>query len=171
MDGTKNYFGKIPIFSVSIALAREKEIVLGVVFDPSTGMLYHAENGKGAFLNGERIGVSQTKNLDKSTVFLDGGKLGKMNPMHLDRMAKKIYRIRNFGNGSLGLCYVAQGGYDAYVGSAVTKVMDIAAGLVIAEGAGATITDKKDGKPDLFKSREIVASNGLLHKELLEIFK
>ena len=75
------------------------------------------------------------------------------------------------GLGSLGLCYVAQGGYDAYIGGIRTKIMDIAAGVIIAQEAGAEITGKKGEKVDLFKSREIIASNGLLHKGLLEIFE
>lgn len=172
LDGTKNYFRKLPIFTVSIALAVQKEIALGVVFDPSTKRLYHAGKGKGAFLNGERMTVSKTKSLDRATVFLDSGNLAKINPEHLKRIGERIFRIRNFGTGTLGLCYVAQGGYDAYIGaSKYTTIMDIAAGMVIAQEAGAEITCRQGEKPDLFKSREIIASNGLLHKGLLEIFR
>jgi len=171
LDGTKNYARGMPLFSVSIALAREKEMILGVVFDPWAKMLYYAEKGKGAFLNDERIEVSQTKSLDNATVYLDGGNLGKINSEHLNKMAEKFFRVRNFGVGSLGLCYVAQGGYDAYIGGNSTKIMDVAAGTVIAQEAGAQITDKKGGKIDLFESRKIIASNGVLHKELLEIFE
>ena len=171
LDGTKNYFRKLPLFTVSIALAMEKEVVLGVVFDPSAKRLYYAEKGKGAFLNGKRIGVSKTKSLDKATVFFDYGHLEKASLEALNKMAGKVSHIRNFGLGSLGLCYVAQGGYDAYIGGIRTKIMDIAAGVIIAQEAGAEITGKKGEKVDLFKSREIIASNGLLHKGLLEIFE
>ena len=170
LDGTKNYFKRIPIFSVSIALAREKEIVLGVVFDPVAKMLYHAERGKGCFLNGERIRVSKTRSLDRATVFFDSGNLGKANPESLRKMGEKIYRVRNFGVGSLALCYLAQGAYDAYVGNPNVKIMDIAAGTLIAGEAGAKVTGLKGETANLFESRALVASNGLLHKGLLEIF-
>lgn len=170
LDGTLNYFRKFPFFTVSIALAREKEIVLGVVFDPSAKRLYCAEKGKGAFLNGGRIRVSREKCLGKAVVSFDYGKLEKAALEELRRMAGKVHRVRNLGIGSLGLCYLAQGGYDAYIAAHQTKIVDIAAAIVIAKEAGAEITDKKGGKPDLFESREIVASNGLLHKALLEIF-
>jgi myo-inositol-1(or 4)-monophosphatase len=171
LDGTKNYFRKFPFFTVSIALARGKEIVLGVVFDPSAKRLYHAEKGRGAFLNGERITVSKTKSLDKAIVSFDYGHLEKAALEHLNKMAGKVYRIRNLGNGSLGLCYFSQGGYDAYISSIGTKIMDIAAGTLIAQEAGAEITDKKGEKVDLFKSTQIITSNGFLHKGLLEIFE
>lgn len=171
LDGTKNYFKKLPLFSVSIALANGKEIILGVVFDPSTKRLYHAEKGKGAFLNGERITVSKTKSLDKATVFFDYGDLEKASLEHLNKMAERIYRIRNLGIGSFGLCYFSQGGYDAYINSVRTKIMDVAAGMLIAKEAGAEITDKKGGKVDLFKGTQIIASNGFLHRGLLEIFE
>ncbi|MFA4855877.1 MAG: inositol monophosphatase family protein [archaeon] len=171
LDGTKNYFRKLPLFTVSIALAMEKEIVLGVVFDPSAKRLYYAEKGKGAFLNGKRIGVSKTKSLDKATVFFDYGHLEKAELKALNKMAGKVNFVRNFGLGSLGLCYVAQGGYDAYIGGIRTKIVDIAAAELIAREAGAEISGRKGEKVDLFKSREIIASNGLLHKGLLKFFE
>ena len=171
LDGTKNYFRKLPLFTVSIALAMEKEVVLGVVFDPSAKRLYCAEKGKGAFLNGKKIGVSKTKSLDEAIMFFDYGHLEKAELKALNKMAGKVQYVMNLGLGSLGLCYVAQGGYDAYIGGIRTKIMDIAAGVIIAQEAGAEITGKKGEKVDLFKSREIIASNGLLHKGLLEIFE
>ncbi len=171
LDGTGNYFRKIRLFSISIALAREKEMFLGIVFDPSTKRLYYAEKGKGAFLNGERINVSQTKSLDKAMVYFEYNDFKKLILEQMNEIAGKAYRIRNFGSGSLGLCYFAQGSYDVYIGGTMTKIEDIAAGTVIAQEAGAEISDKKGGKVDLFKSREIIASNGFLHKGLLEIFE
>ena len=170
LDGSRNYFRNFPVFTVSIALASREDLILGVVFDPSAKRLYYAEKGKGAFLNGERIAVSREKDLGKAVVSFDYGGLEKAALEELGKIAGKTFRVRNLGNGSLGLCYLAQGGYDAYACAYQTKLVDIAAGIAIAREAGATVTDKKGGKPNLFESREIVASNGLLHKELLKVF-
>lgn len=171
LDGTRNYTGKIPIFSVSIALAKKQKILLGVVHDPSAKRTYFAEKGKGAFLEGKRIAVSGTRKINEAMIYLDHGKPDEKGKKEFDRIQTAAWRIRNFGAGSLGLCYVAQGGYDAYIGGRNTKIVDIAAASIIAEEAGAEISGRKGSPANLFENRAIVACNKFLHKEILKILQ
>ena len=81
---------------------------------------------------------------------------------------------QGIGNRAVKLARIAEKvsrGYDAYIGGPATKIVDIAAGTIIAQEAGATITDKKGNAPNLFENSSLVASNGLLHKEILELIK
>jgi len=167
LDGTKNYYRGMPIFSVSIALAKGSEIIAGAVFDPSTKRMYCAEKGKGAFLNGEKISVSETKELNATLVYLDSR---NMKGGACDKILGAVYRARNFGVGSLGLCYTAQGGFDAFVHPKITKDIDIAAGVIIAREAGAKVTDF-EGRQFSVESESCVAANGALHAKILELLK
>lgn len=141
------------------------------MFDPSTKRLYTAEKGKGSFLNNEKISVAQTREIADAMVYIDAGKIEGNDKKRLDKIQEAAYRTRDFGLGSLGLCYLAQGGYDAYICTAQTKVVDIAAGTIIAAEAKAKITDKK-GKPiNLFETTGIIASNEVLHKKMLKLLE
>ncbi len=174
LDGTKNYIRGMTIFTVSIALAKGSEIILGAVFEPATGRMYYAEKGKGAFVDGQKMKVSKISELEDALVYFDKGNLSNLDKNEWEKvnsLQKSVYRIRDFGLGSLALCYLALGGYDAYIGGNTTKIMDIAAGIIIAQEAGAKISDQKGGKINLFESRKIIASNGLLDKQLLKIFE
>jgi len=163
LDGTKNYVRNIPIFSISVALANEKELIAGVVFDPSTKRLYSAEKGKGAFFNGKKISVSKISELEDSFVYLDAPH------KKFDYLRKHFYRTRDFGVGSLALCYLAQGGFDAYIQDTL-RITDHGAGLLIAKEAGAKITDSK-GKDFSLENKDAVVANPTLHKKILPLVK
>ncbi len=177
LDGTKHYIRKMPIFCVSIALQKNEEIIVGVIFVPATNSLFYAEKGKGAFLNGRKIHVSQVKNLADAFIYaeLPNCKLSKksFNKYHqrLGEFLKKTYRVRAWGSGPLGFCYVALGGFDSYVLlNDGTKLTDAAAGVLIVKEAGGRVTDI-NGNEFTRKTTNPVASNGKIHNQIIKILK
>ncbi len=173
IDGTKHFAQNVPLFTISIALAFKGELTVGVVFDPSTHHLYHAHKGGGAFLNNKRISVSNTAQIDKAFIHLDTSKLKSLKKKDATQALRRLnalitnsYRIRTLGVGSLGLCYLAQGAYDAYFDlTGKTKYVDIAAGTVIVEEAGGYVRDL-DGSPVSQQTSHLFASNHNLHAPL-----
>ncbi len=178
LDGTKNFMRNLPIFSVSIALQFKKEIVVGVVHDPSTKMTFHAIKDGGAYLDGHNIKVSKTKRLDHTFVYLDVAKMYHLKEKETKTALKRlndfitsVYRIRSFGSGALALCYLAQGSYDVYFDlSSHTKHVDIAAASVIVTEAGGTFTNDK-GDSITSHDEHFLATNSHLEKQVLELLK
>jgi myo-inositol-1(or 4)-monophosphatase len=176
IDGTKNFVKDIPLFTISIALQYKDELVLGVVFNPSTHHMYHAYKGHGAWLNNNRIYVSKTSKLDISYIYLDITKIHNLPKKEvkealkrLDRMITESYRVRALGVGSLGMCFLAQGAYDVYFDlTGKTKYVDIAAGSVIVKEAGGYVSDLHD-KTISKKTKHLLASNALLHGRIMKL--
>jgi myo-inositol-1(or 4)-monophosphatase len=156
-------------YSVSIALMKNKKMVLGVVYDPIANELYSAtEKGK-ATLNGNPIKVSSHNSLTN-------GYIGFGIPYSLDGRGEKILRnaIEQFrkcsfrikGSAAVEICYIACGRSDAYFHSGLSP-WDVAAGCFILECAGGKSTDFSGGDNYIF-NKELVASNGSIHREILE---
>jgi myo-inositol-1(or 4)-monophosphatase len=169
LDGTRNFARGFPLFAVSIALELENNILLGVIYDPSLKALYVAEKGKGAYLNDKKISVSSSK----EHFILSAGK-GR-NDKDREFCRKLMYYLpervaglttRDFGSTCTDLSYFARGGIEAIV-SLGLKSYDFAAGVLIAEEAGATIT-KLDGTPWQFPDNYFIGSNGIVHGKLVE---
>lgn len=171
IDGTLNFVNGIPIFSVSIALAKNNEPVIGVVFNPITSTLFYAEKGKGAFWNDQKISVSD-QNATRAMVSMGSSQeikdkdtireLFKILPKH-------VKTVRHLGSAALELCYVARGGTEGFINLG-TKKWDYAAGSIILLEAGGKITDLK-GNPWEFDEKYFIASNGIIHPELLSAMK
>ena len=170
IDGTHNFIHQIEIFGTSCALEFKDKVVLGVIYMPWTNQLYTAQKGKGAYCNGKRITVSKRR-LKESTLIYDS-------TLHLDKkkmlkslgeFVDKIFNLRMFGCTVRSLTYVAEGKAEAEI-EFNDKVWDFAAGLLLVEEAGGKSTDFK-GRPWNTKTRGYIASNGIVHKELLEIIK
>ena len=143
IDGTKYYVRNIPLYSISLALRRTHELVLGVVYAPELNRMYCASAGAGARLNGQTIRGSDEDALEKASICLEiPSRNSSEAELHgaLERMCvliKKAYRVRMIGVGSLGLCFCAAGGFDAYVNlGTLWKRHDIAAGEIIVREAG-----------------------------------
>ena len=173
IDGTTNYIHGFPFFCVSIALEIEGKIKLGVVYDPLFDELFQAETGKGAFLNGNRISVSGMKDLDLS--FLTTGFPYDVRE-HADfylrffrQFMMKSIAIRRPGSAALDLCYVAAGRFDGYWELKIHS-WDVAAGGLMVTEAGGKVTDFKGGNFSIY-DEEILASNGLIHQEMLEVIQ
>ena len=173
LDGTTNYAHGYPIFCVSIALQMEGRLILGVVYDPTRDEMFWAQRGEGAYLNGRRIGVSKTKKLIRSllsTGFPYDLRESRVNNLdHFCNMIMRAQAIRRDGSAALNLCYVAAGRFDGFW-ELKLKPWDVAAGTIIVEEAGGEVTDFDGNSPDIF-GQEIVASNGLIHQEMLEVLR
>ncbi len=170
LDGTTNYAHGLPIFSVSIALERSGEVVLGVVHDPMNEETYVAERGGGATLNGEPIKSSEIDELGRALLVTGLPYDRAEMPAGLElfgRFAMLSRGMRRLGSAALDLCYVAAGRLDAYFERGV-HAWDVAAGALILEEAGGKVTDYRGRKPNL-DGGEIVASNGPLHEALIEV--
>lgn len=142
LDGTTNFSQGLPVFCVSIALEHCGSPVVGVVFAPYLGELFHAVKGEGAFLNGKRIYCSE-KNVFSESVLATGMPYDKLvnpdnNLNEISQLAPKVRGIRRMGSAAIDLSYVAAGFYDAYW-ELNLKRWDVAAGVLIAKEAGAKV--------------------------------
>lgn len=171
LDGTTNFAHGLPIFCVSIALTLKSEIIAGVVYDPTREEMFIAGRGMGAFLNDRPIKVSNTPELDKSllaTGFPYDVRTSTNNNLdHFSRFAVRAQAVRRCGSAALDLCYVACGRFDGFWEMKL-KPWDLAAGSLIVEEAGGLNTDFS-GNPFNIHCSDIVASNGLIHKEMLDV--
>jgi len=171
LDGTTNFAHGLPIFCVSIALARGQDIVIGVVFDPTRQEMFTACKGEGARLNDRRIMVSETEELDKSLLATgfpyDVRTSPRNNLDHFSNFAVRAQAVRRCGSAALDLCYVACGRFDGFWEMKL-KPWDLAAGALMVKEAGGRITNFSGAEFEL-SSPDIVASNGRIHKAMLEI--
>jgi myo-inositol-1(or 4)-monophosphatase len=162
LDGTVNYFYGIPHFCVSVALRREGETILGVIYDPMQDELFEAERGRGAFLNGRPIESSTRDRLGDCVVMMGFAKTADSIGAGVERFAKLAYQVRKtrmLGSAALALAYVACGRLDAYIEELIS-LWDIAAGHLIVEEAGGTVELRPSPVSEEEEKFAIVASNG-----------
>lgn len=171
LDGTTNFAHGYPVFCVSLALEYRKERVAGVIFDPARDEMFTAERGSGARLNDRAIHVSKTSLLAESLVAtgFPSHKRHKNPNIHFyHQITLRSHGVRRAGSAALDLCYVACGRYDAFWEFNLNS-WDTAAGVLLVQEAGGKVTNFGDG-PFSIDSREVLASNGLLHDELVREF-
>ncbi len=171
LDGTTNYAHAFPVFSVSAALECAGRLVLGWVYDPLRGEMFRAEAGRGATRDGSEIHVSDVGDLGKallSTGFPYDVRTSRANNLsHWERFIVRAQAIRRCGSAAIDLAYVACGRFDGFW-ELKLKPWDVAAGTLLIREAGGRVTDL-DGAPHAFGAPGIVASNGLLHPDMLAI--
>lgn len=172
LDGTTNYAHGYPCFCSSIALERDGEVILGVVYDPLRDELFSAEKGKGTYLNGKRISVSSTGKLIRS--FLATGfnydiKRDQRNLKHFRNFILRSQAVRRDGSAALDLCYLGAGRFDGFWELKLSP-WDVAAGALIVEEAGGRVTDFR-GREFSIYSREILASNGRIHQAMVRVLQ
>ena len=166
LDGTVNYASGLPFFSVSMGLSYKNEIISGLVYDPVKNETFRAEKGKGAFLNGNRIAVSKTKNLEDSLIGISFR--GKKRPDYFDDLLRNSRGARSYGSAALELAYVACGRLGAYVNPSLHP-WDTAAGSLIVREAGGRVTDF-NGK-ETFPFDSTLATNGKIHDSILMVIQ
>ena len=182
LDGTTNFAHGYPVFCVSIALehqaveerssGKRASRIAAVVYDPTRDELFAAEQGRGASLNGQAIRVSKTGTLKESllaTGFPSHKRHKNPNIYFYHQITLHTHGVRRAGSAALDLCNVASGRYDGFWEFNLNP-WDTAAGVLIVEEAGGTVT-RFDGSAFELNSRETIASNGLLHQALLDEFR
>jgi len=171
LDGTANFARGVPVFSISIAAAKEKNILSGVVYQPITQELFVAEKGKGAYLNGKPLYVSKKSRLKEAMVATGFPHDVEGNPGHcIEAFAKVAHlgaALRRLGSAAIDLAYVAAGRFDAFF-EVVLQPWDIAAGKLLVEEAGGRVTRYDGSLHPLFSKETLLATNGLLHQELID---
>jgi myo-inositol-1(or 4)-monophosphatase len=170
IDGTTSFVHRLPFYSISIALEKAGELVLGVVYAPATGQLFYAEKGNGAFMDENPIHVSGTRTLDNAVMAtgvacLRAG-LETNNLPIFNEIVPKLRDIRRFGSAALDLCYTALGSLDGFWEMNL-NLYDIAAGTVILREAGGEVTDFTGSGQ--FPEKGFTATNKKLHNELIRI--
>jgi len=168
VDGTNNFVNGIPLFAVSIAVIKDGLPVVAVVYNPVTNSLYTAERGGGMEYNGKKTTVSnQTADLGLVS-FGPGGAEGKrLLNVAFTNASARFKTKRYFGATALELAYLARGGTEAFVCLGLKK-WDYAAGTLLVEEAGGTITDLK-GNPWTLEQNYFCASNSVVHDDLISL--
>ena len=173
LDGTTNFAHGYPVFCVSIALARkDDQLEAGVLYDPTRNELFAAERGHGATLNGKPLLVSKTARLAESilgTGFPSHKRHQNPNIHFYQQLTLRSHGVRRAGSAALDLANVAAGRYDGFWEFNLNP-WDTAAGVLIVQEAGGTVT-RFDGTPFRLDSREVLATNGLIHEEVLTNFR
>ena len=175
IDGTNNFAHRILLFTISIAVMYEGEPIVGVLFEPATDSMFTAVKGGKAQLNSRRITTSEEAMDGFSSVGLDSH-FDKPVPGWACEIMQRT-KFRNLGTTALQFAYVAKGSLIATIVSR-PKLWDIAAGAVIAEAAGAIVSDWQGGKIfsvdlDSYQGQElqVIAANKKVHAQILELLK
>ena len=173
LDGTTNFAHGFPWFAVSIAVEVRGEVALGAVLNPCNRELFFAERGQGATLNGRRVQVSSTADLDKAMLATGFAYDHKISPennyAHFERFQRAARAVRRAGVASLDLACVAAGRFDGFW-ELKLKPWDVAAGVLLVEEAGGRVSDYA-GAPMPLERGEILASNGRLHAAMQALLK
>jgi len=171
LDGTTNFAHGFPVFCVTLGLAYRGEVIAGVVYDPTRDELFTAERGAGAYLNSQRIHVSQAASLSESllaTGFPPFASNHDLNIQFYFRFTLLSHGIRRAGSAALDLCTVAAGRFEGFWELKLNP-WDKAAGSLLVTEAGGRVTDLT-GRPFSLQGDEIFASNGLIHNEMITLF-
>lgn len=174
LDGTVNFAHGVPVFTVSIAYAEDGRMRLGIVYDPMRDECFSAELGRGAWLNGAPVHVSEAKELNQSLLTTGFPYDVRTNPENnLDlyaRFALRSLGVRRLGSAALDLSYVAAGRFDGYWELRLSS-WDMAAGALIAQEAGAVVTDVSGNPGYLSPPYSILAANPVIHPQMLAVIK
>jgi myo-inositol-1(or 4)-monophosphatase len=170
IDGTTDYAHRHPFFAVSIGLEIEGELSVGVVYAPYLREMFKAAKGSGAFLNDKQITVSKAETLEESLLATGfNPRIGIKNVSHFKHFLPLSQGIRRGGSAALDICYIACGRLDGYWEDGLNP-WDMAAGVVIAREAGATVTIK-NGNEFITDGDELLITNGKIHEEMAEYFR
>ena len=171
LDGTTNFAHGFPVFCVSMGLEHKGKRIAGVVYDPTRDELFSAEKGMGATLNGKPVQVSKTARLAESLIatgFPSHKRHKNPNIFFYHQLTLRSHGVRRAGSAALDLCYVASGRFEGFWEFNLNP-WDTSAGVLMVEEAGGRISDFHGGSFQT-NSRETLASNGLIHDELVGEF-
>lgn len=167
LDGTTNFSQGLPVFCVSIAVEHNEDAVVGVVYSPYFGEMFHAVKGNGAFLNGNMIHCSCKSRISEAVVGTgmpyDKKSNIDNNLSEICRIAPNVRGIRRCGSAAIDLSYVGAGFLDAYWELNLNR-WDVAAGCLIASEAGADVTSIREDR-----NFSVLASAPGLTEEMLKM--
>ena len=171
IDGTTNFMHGVPPYAVSIALRDGEDLVVGVVLDAAGGELFTATRGGGFFVDGQRRRVSDTRQLEDSLI-TTGFPYREMAHVEqylavLGDFMRRSRGVRRPGSAAIDLAYVAAGRFDGFFETGL-KPWDVAAGTLLVEEGGGRVTDYHQRPQPVFE-RQILATNGAIHDQMLEI--
>ncbi|MFP5228424.1 MAG: inositol monophosphatase family protein [Acidobacteriota bacterium] len=176
LDGTTNFAHGFPVFCVSLGLehrpsGQDGELIAGVVYDPTRDELFIAQKNQGAWLNGRRLHASKTRRLAEAlltTGFPSRKRHVSPNIHFYQEFTLRSHGVRRAGSAALDLAYTAAGRVEGFWEFHLNP-WDTAAGALLVMEAGGAIT-RFDGSPFRLESSEVLASNGLIHQELVSLF-
>ncbi len=160
LDGTRNYAMGIPHFCTVVALARGDDVILGTIYDPITEEMFTAELGQGAYVNGERISVSDKQEMQEALIGFDLGYVDEKAGHGLDLVRSLWPGIQGFrlmGSAALGMAYAASGRIDLYFHNLLSP-WDIATGILLANEAGGIVVDRQ-GRPANLSTPSVIAAS------------
>lgn len=173
IDGTTNFVNKVPHTCISVGVYKDKKPFIGIVYNPILDELYTAVVGEGAYLNNDKIQVSNESEFQKSLLSTGFPYSNATNQDDLNDVIKKMkdilprcQDIRRLGSAAIDLCFVARGTYEGYYEMNL-KAWDVSAGLIILQEAGGVVTTLDGSEYTLFEDKYIVASNNHIHNELI----
>ena len=168
IDGTRNFAEGIPHFCVVVALARGDQMVVGVTYDPIAEELFTAQQGQGAFLNGEAIKVTDRQEMADCLLSFDLGYVDEKAGTALD-MIRSLWpgflSMRLMGSAALGMAYAAAGRIDLYFHHSLSA-WDMASGILLAREAGGEVVDRQGNIANLYTPSVIVSSPRIIERFL-----
>ena len=174
IDGTTNFVNGVPHTAISVGVYKNKKPYLAGVYNPILDELYTAKIGKGAYLNGKKLKVSNENDFQKSLLATGFPYTSNTNEDDLNDVLKKIKLIlplcqdlRRLGAASLDLCYIAKGTFEGYYEMNL-KAWDVSAGILILTEAGGVVSNINGDEYTLFEDKYLVASNGKIHKKFIK---
>ncbi len=175
IDGTTNFAHHIPHCAISIGIYEKKEAKYAIVYNPVLNELFYAKKSEGAFKNGQKLQVSAQNDFQRSLIATGFPYSSAENEEDLKWVINKLSHIlprcqdiRRLGSAALDLCYVAEGKYEGFY-EINLKPWDVSAGTLIVTEAGGIISDRYNDNYKMFEDECIVASNGIIHNELIDI--
>ena len=175
IDGTTNFAHHIPHCAISVGVYEKKEPKYAVVYNPILKELFYAKKGEGAFKDGKKIGISTQNDFQRSLIATGFPYSSaeceedlKWVINKLNHILPRCQDIRRLGSAALDLCYTAEGKYEGFY-EINLKPWDVSAGMLIVNEAGGMISNEFGNNYDLFEDKCIVASNGIIHNEIIDI--
>jgi myo-inositol-1(or 4)-monophosphatase len=173
LDGTTNFVHGIPVYSTCIALMKDDEVLLGVVYEMNLDECFYAWKGGGAWLNGSRIHVSKTAKLSEALIatgfpYYDYALMTEYMKV-FEYCMRNTHGIRRLGSAAVDIVYVACGRFEGFYEYGL-NAWDVAAGVCIVKEAGGKVSDFSGGDNYIF-GREIITSNAATYEEFLMVVK
>ncbi len=172
IDGTSNYSRHMSIWCISIGVAVDGIVQVGVVFDPVRGELFSARRGAGATVNGRPLSVSTAEQLSEAVFAFDWGRppaLRRKNHQMFGTLMEHVRTPRSLGSAAIAMCWTAAGRIDAYF-NLMLGAWDVAAASLILHEAGGKTTGLDGTSFDITKNKTwYLSSNGLVHQPLADL--